>query len=130
MLGILGEIVAVRSDVVIDNIQDDAETVLVSGVDHLAEVVGGAIAVKGREKVDAVVAPADIPGELGQRHAFENSDSQLTQARKLADRRTKVTFRGEGANVQFIENLPLDEILRASSLRIRSSVGGRVDDFR
>ena len=50
-------------------------------VDEAAEVVGRAVEVRRREQIDAVVAPAETPLELGDRHHFDHRDAG---ARELA----------------------------------------------
>ena len=46
---------------------------LMSGINHSAQVVRATIAVEGCEKIDTVVSPTYISGELSQRYIQERN---------------------------------------------------------
>lgn len=72
------EIVAVGSEMVVDDIENDGEPVTVSCVDESLEPVVIAINMIGREQLHAVVAPIPASGTLGNRHHFEHRDAEIT----------------------------------------------------
>ena len=53
-------------------------------VDEAAEVVGRAVEAGRGEEVDAVVAPAEAAGEVGDRHDLEAGDAEVRQLGQLA----------------------------------------------
>ena len=57
---------------VVDDVEDDADAAAVRRVDEAPEVVGRAVQVRRRKQVDAVVAPAEPPLELGDRHHLDH----------------------------------------------------------
>ena len=62
-------------------IQNDAEPVCVRRVDERAEVVRPAVVAIRREHPDAVVAPAEVAGEVADRHELDERDAELSEAR-------------------------------------------------
>ena len=75
-------------------------------VDKAAKVVGRAIEPRRGEQVDAVVAPAELAGKLGDRHHLDQRHAQFGQFRKLRNRGLAGPLRSEGAHVQFVDHLP------------------------
>jgi hypothetical protein len=73
---------AARADVVVDDVEDDAQTGAVGGVDEARQAVRAAIGRVGGREVDAVVAPPVVAGELGDRHELDVGDAQLGQRRE------------------------------------------------
>ena len=59
-----------RSEMVIDDVEDDAEPEVVGAINKGAEVVWSPIHVVRRVRKDAVVSPAESSRELGDRHHF------------------------------------------------------------
>jgi hypothetical protein len=58
------EVIAGRTEVVVDDVHDQAETARVTGGDESLETVGATVRVMGGVDVDAVVSPTALPGEL------------------------------------------------------------------
>ena len=71
---------------VVDDVEDHADAQRVGAVDEPAEVVRRAVQARRREEVDAVVPPAEPPGELADGHDLEAVDAELGERRQLADR--------------------------------------------
>ena len=95
---------AARADVVVDDVEDDAQARAVGGVDEARQAVRAAVGrVRGRE-VDAVVAPAVVAGELGDRHELDVGDAQLGQRRQPRRGGLEGPLGGEGADVQLVEH--------------------------
>src|SRR5262249_60079555 len=70
------EALAVRAEMVVDDVEDDAETVQVRGIDQPAEIVGRAVMMRRREQIDAVVAPVARSGRFGNRHQLDRRDAE------------------------------------------------------
>ena len=77
------QVVADRAEVVVDDVEDDGDAAARARVDEAAEVVGRAVQVRRREQVDAVVAPAEAPVELGDRHQLDHRDADARQLAQL-----------------------------------------------
>ena len=75
--------VAVGAEVVVDHVEDHGEAQGVGAVDEAPEVVGRAVEPGRGEQVDAVVAPAEPAGEIGDGHELEDGDAQLGEVREL-----------------------------------------------
>src|SRR4026209_1609630 len=63
LLGKLLEVVAIGSEMVVDDVEDHAQTEPVGAVDEAAKVVRLAVEPRGREQVYAIVAPAEAAGK-------------------------------------------------------------------
>ncbi len=57
---------------VIDHIEDHADSGAVRVVHKTAEIVGRAINRHGSEPADAIVAPSEAAGEIGNRHDLDH----------------------------------------------------------
>ncbi len=122
------EVVAIRPEVVVDDVEDDPEAGRVGAVDEAAEVVGRAVQPGRREQVDAVAAPAETAGELGDRHHLDGGDAQVRQRRQLSGGRLPGPLRREGADVQLVEHLPV--AADAAPVVVGPREAGRVDHLR
>ena len=80
---------AAGADVVVDDVEDDAEARGVGGVDEARQAVRAAVGRVGGGEVDAVVAPAVVAGELGDRHELDVGDAELGQRRQPRPRRPR-----------------------------------------
>ncbi len=118
------EVVAVGAKVVVDHVEDDGEAELVRAVDEPAEVVRLAVETGGSEQVDTVVAPAEPPRELGDRHHLQQRDAEIGEAGKPARRRRPGPLAGEGTDVHLVEHLPLPQ--RPAPAGVAPAVGRRV----
>ena len=58
------EIVSVRAEMVVDDVEDDGDAERMRAVDEAAEIVGPAVEPGRREEVDAVIAPAEPAREI------------------------------------------------------------------
>src|SRR5438270_5391049 len=77
-------------------------------VDEKSQILGRTIESTRRKEVHSIVTPAKLPGEIGDRHHLEQSDSVLFQQRQFFRRRAPGSVRREGADVHFIHDLPGD----------------------
>ena len=69
------EEVAVGSEMVVDDVEDDADASRVRGVYESPESVRAAVYVRRREQVHAVVAPVAPAGELGDGHQLDRRNA-------------------------------------------------------
>ena len=99
------QVVAVRAEVVVDDVENHAEPERVRAVDEPPQIVRPPVGAGGREEIDAVVAPAETAGELGDRHHLDAGDAQRLQPRQLACGRRPGALGREGADVQLVEHL-------------------------
>src|SRR5262245_31948202 len=68
-----------RSEMVVDDVQDDAEPEMVSAVNEGAEVVWRPVQMVRRIRKYAVVSPAESSRELRHRHHFYGCDANSLQ---------------------------------------------------
>jgi hypothetical protein len=99
------EVVPLRAEVVVDDIQEDREPTIVAGVNQPLQPVRSAVAGLDREGVDAVVAPIPLPRELGHGHDLKCCDAQVDQMVQLGDDAVEGPLRGEGADVELIDDV-------------------------
>src|SRR5215813_1213970 len=101
----LFEIVAVRSEMVVDDVENDADPDAVSLIDEAPEVVGRPVESRRREEIHAVITPAEAAGKVGDRHELDHGDSDARQLWELAGSRRPRAFRRERAHVHFVDHL-------------------------
>ena len=75
-----GEIVPVRAEVIVDDVEEDHEAEAVRGIDEGLQLVRRAVAAGGRERQHAVVAPVARAGKFVDRHQLDGRDSQRREA--------------------------------------------------
>src|SRR5208282_1067760 len=98
------EIISFRAKMVVDNIQQNHHSAVMGASDKLFEIFGAAVSAIGREREDAVVTPVALAREVGNRHQLQGSDSQIRQVVEALAHCGTSPGRGEGSDVQFIEN--------------------------
>ena len=113
------------AEVVVDDVEDDREALGVGGVDEAREVVRGAVGRVGRVEVDAVVAPAVVAGELGERHQLDRGHAQLAQAGEVRDRGGERPLGRERADVDLVEDRPGERRRREVAVGPREVRPGR-----
>src|SRR5262249_17962703 len=88
------EVVSGRSEMVVDDVEHDAEPAPVGGVDEGAQVLRTAIGSVGREGQHTIIAPVASPHEVRHRHDLEG--------REASPRKMVELFResGEGSLVR------------------------------
>ena len=77
------QIIPVRSEMIVDDVQEHHQAVPVRGVDQKLEFVGRAVAAFGRKRQHAVIAPVARAREFGDRHQFDGSDAEFGKARQV-----------------------------------------------
>ena len=63
-------------------------------VDEAAEIVGRAVERDRGEQADAVVAPAEAAGKIGDRHDFDHGDADGGELGQFAGARRPTCLRG------------------------------------
>ena len=74
-------------------------------IDERAKIVGRTVQMRRRVEIDAVVAPAEAPLELGDRHHFDHRDAEPGEFLQFTCGRRPRPFAGERAHVHFVNNL-------------------------
>ena len=122
------EIVSVRAEMVVDDVEDDGDPESMGAVDEAAKIHRSAVEPGRREEVDAVISPAEPAGEFRHGHNFEAGDTELGESRQLTRSGFPASVRGEGADMHLVD----DELLaRPPAPRpVGPSEVPGIDDFR
>jgi len=126
--GELAQIVALRAEVVVDDVQEDAEAVGVGGVDQPAQAAGTAVGRLRRVEMGAVVPPVARAGELGDRHDLDRGDAEVHQVRQVRDHGLEGPGRGESPDVELVEDQVGQGVAAETLVGPREPAG--VDDDR
>src|SRR5437588_7988965 len=113
----LGEEVARRPKVVVDDIEDDRQLSPMASIDESLHRVRPAIRMMRREQVHAVIAPATLAGELRDRHHLDGVHAQLDEMRKLLDHGVERALARERPDVELIEDRAGERLTMPSSVR-------------
>src|ERR1700730_12933351 len=122
------EIVSVRAEMVVDDVEDDGDPESMGAVDEATKIHRSAVEPGWCEEVDAVISPAEPAREFRHGHNFEAGDTELRESRQLSRSGFPASVRGEGANMHLV----YDELLaRPPAPRtVGPSEVSRIDDFR
>jgi hypothetical protein len=123
--GELGEIVPVGPEVVVHDVQDHPDAHRVRAVDEGAEVVRPAVQARGGEQVDAVVAPAEVADEIGDRHHLDRGDAGPRELGQLPGGGVPRPPGRERPDVHLVEDLALAR--QAAPRCVRPAEGPGVD---
>ena len=102
-----GELAGVVSDwpeVVVDDIENDGETLGMTGVHKALECFGATVVFRYREERHAVVAPATVAGERRDRHDLDVGDSQLGEVAEARDGAVEGALSGEGSDMHLVDD--------------------------
>ena len=83
------EIVAIRTEMIVNHVEDDGETALMRRIDQSAEFVRPAVDASRRVKQHAVISPVACTRKIGDRHDLECRDAKVDQVVEFADRRVE-----------------------------------------
>jgi hypothetical protein len=100
----LREIIPIGTEMVINDIEDDADAKLVRAVHESAEVVRSAVQTSRRKQIHAVVAPSESARPVRDGHELDHRDAELRERRKLARRGDPRSFPRERADVHLVEH--------------------------
>jgi len=124
-----GEVVAARPEVVVDDVEGDAEAAGVAGVDETGQARRPAVGVVHGVEADAVVAPAPVGGEGRDRHQLDDVDAEGEEVVEPGGGRVERALRREGPDVQLVDDRTEDPGPFAGPTpgRIRPGEGAGVD---
>src|SRR4051812_43374891 len=94
-----------------------------SAIDEEAQIVRLAVKTAGREKIHAIVTPAEFAGKIANRHHLEQGDAVLLEQGELLRGRAPSAFRGQCSDVEFVDDL-------ASHLNAGPRLVGPSESFR
>ena len=121
------QVVALRAEVVVDDVEQHHEAARVRLLHQHLEVLGAAVGGVRREGQHAVVAPVAPAGEVGHRHQLEGGDAEFGEVVEAAADAVIVAAAGEAAGVQFVDHR-LFPAPPAPGV-VAPGEGLRVDDF-
>ena len=122
----LRKVVARGSEVVVDDVHDDAETAGVARVDQPLEAVRPAVRLLDGEDGDPVVAPAAVTREGVDRQQLDQVDAQVDEVVEAIDDAVEGALGAERADVQLVDDAAVQR--HSSPLRIGPREGAVVDD--
>src|SRR5262245_42482765 len=99
------QIVSRGSSMIVNDVQNDAQTESMRKIDKGAKIVWAAVESGRSEKIDAVVAPSEAAVEIVNRHDFQDGYSQTLQFRQVLACRRPGAFDRERADVHFVNHL-------------------------
>ena len=99
------KVISFRSEVVVDDVQNNSQLLLVAGVDQPLQSDRPTIGALHGKGIDPVVTPVAMSRELGHRHQFHGGDAQRRQVVQLIGHPVKSAFRCEGAHMEFVEDV-------------------------
>ena len=122
------EIVSVRAEMVVDDVEDDGDPESMGAVDEAAKIHRSAVEPGRCEEVDAVISPTEPAWEFRHGHNFEAGDTELRESRQFTRSGFPASIRREGADMHLVD----DELLaRPPAPRtVGPSEVSRIDDFR
>src|ERR1700719_4805825 len=100
-----GDVVAIRAEVVVHDIQDYAEFEGMGAIHKPAKVVGSSVEMRGREQLDAIVTPTETAREFSYGHHFQNGHARFSELRQMLLSAAPGTFLGKRADMHFINHL-------------------------
>ena len=103
------------ADVVVDDVEHDAESLAVRGVDEPRQARRAAVGRVRGEGIEPVVAPAAVAREGRDRHQLDRSHTELAQAGEARDDAVERSFRRERADVELVEDEVVERERRPGS---------------
>ena len=121
-------VVAARPEVVVDDVEDDADAERVGAIDEPLQIVGPAVQARGRKQIDAVIAPPEAALELRDRHQLDDRDSRMRELGQLGFGRRKRALARERADMQLVDHLAFER--HAAPRIVGPFECPRIDDLR
>lgn len=100
----LRQVISLGTEMVVDHVLDHGQSMPMRIVDELLIGGGSAIGILYRKRMDPVVPPISLAGELGDRHDLDPREAQRGDLGKSLPGGIERSFLGEGADVQFVED--------------------------
>ncbi len=127
MLRVDVEVVPLRPEMVVDDVEEHGEVARMTGVDEALQILGPAVAAVGREDQHAVIAPIPLAGKIRYRHQLDGGDAEAHQVVEVTLDAGEIAARGEGAGMELVEHdlLPAP----AAPVGIAPVIAARIDDL-
>ena len=99
-----GQVVTFRTEVVVDDIEEDGEAAGMAGLDEPLQILRRAIPRSGRVEEDTVISPISSTWKFGDRHQLDGSRAELLDVIEMPDHPGEVAGFGKGADMQLVED--------------------------
>ena len=99
------EIVPFRPKMIVDNIHHHSQSALVARIHQPPQSAGSAVRILDCKRINTVITPVAITGELRYGHKFHGSNSKIFQLVQVRDNCTEGPIRGEGPDMQFVKDI-------------------------
>src|SRR5690348_13701455 len=98
------EVIALGTEMVVDNVEQDGEPFGVASVHEPFEIVRRTIGAVWCKKIDAIVTPAALTGKLIYRHELDVRDAEIAEIVKAFDDACEGSGGSECTYVQFVND--------------------------
>ena len=98
------KIVPIRSEVIVDDVEEDHQTALMRGVDQLLQPFGPAIGHVRRIEQNAVIAPAARAGELSDGTKLDRRHARRREMIETTTHAVEIVRVAECADVKLVED--------------------------
>ncbi len=105
---VFAQVVSLGAEVVVDDVEKQGETALMTGIDKPLERARTAVRRLRGADVRSVVAPVARAGKLRDRHQLDGGDAEVFERIEMWNDRVERPFVGERADVQLVENVVLE----------------------
>src|SRR5687768_9731326 len=105
MFGELAQIIAIRPDVIVNDVQNNTQSKRMGTVDECAQLIRSAVKSRRCKQIHTIVTPAEPAWEIGYGHQFKQGDSEFSEVGKLIDRGAPRSFRCERSTMHFVNHL-------------------------
>src|SRR5262245_5683717 len=96
-------------------------------IDEALECMGIPVHVSRGVKINTVITPVPVAGELCNRHHFDHGDPKSSELVQLSDSGIECSFMGKRPNMDFIDYLAMH--VNAHPVLIMPSIRRRIDDL-
>ena len=103
-LGIRMQVIAVRTEMVVDHIQEDHQSLLMCGLNQVLQIFGPSVTALRSIGQNAVVSPSPLARKIGDWHQLDGGYTEGDQIVEFLLHSFVCSRRREGTDVQFIEN--------------------------
>src|SRR6266566_592600 len=100
----IAQVVAHRASVVVDDVENDAETSGMTVVDQPLETGWTPVGVVRSEEIHTVIPPPAIAGKLSDWHELDGVDAERDEVGKMVDHAVEGARGREGPDVQLIKD--------------------------
>lgn len=92
------------AEVVVDDVEDDSESLAMGGIDESRETRRASVHVMRCEEIDAVVAPVPLSREGCDRHQLDRRHAELAKASEVRDHCVERALGRERPDVELVED--------------------------